>query len=152
MQVLRKGDWRNLPTRGQRLLAGYTLTYPVFQAIVGVLWIPAVAMMIYLDVPVALAMLSLLPLYAIGFQFLVSLVGLLEFGKAYRMPIGAYNLVRFTLGFLPYQVLLLVGAVRATLREMRGISNWEKTAHSGAHRLAEAALPVGHGSHRDEGR
>ncbi len=136
LQVLRKGDWKNLPTRGQRLLAGYTLTYPIFQAIAGCLWIPAVAMMIYLDVPLALAMFSLLPLYAIGFQFLVSLVGLFEFGKAYEVPIRARDLVRFTLGFLPYQFFLLIGAVRATIREMRGMNNWEKTAHSGAHRPA----------------
>jgi hypothetical protein len=27
--------------------------------------------------------------------------------------------------------------VRATLRELRGINNWEKTAHVGAHRDAE---------------
>ena len=139
LQVLRKGDWKRLPTRGQRLLAGYTLTYPIFQAIVGVLWIPAVAMIIALKVPVALAMLSLLPLYALGFQFLVSLIGLLNFGKAYKVPVRIRDLVRFTLGFLPYQVLLLIGAARATLREMRGVTNWEKTAHSGAHR-PKAAL------------
>ena len=138
LQVLKKGDWKRLPTRGQRLLAGYTLTYPIFQAIAGCLWIPAVVMMIYLDVPVFLAMLSLLPLYAIFFQFLVSLVGLFEFAGAYKVKIGARDLVRFVLGFFPYQFLMFVGALRAVLRELRGVNNWEKTAHSGAHRPARA--------------
>ncbi len=145
LQVLRKGDWRRLPKKRQRLLAGYTLTYPIFQAVVGFLWLPAVAMMIYLDVPVFVAMVSLLPLYAIGFQFLVNLVGLFEFGRAYGTRIRALDVVRFTLGFLPYQFLLLLGAARAAIREAFGVNNWEKTAHSGAHRLKDAARPVGRG-------
>ena len=143
MQVLRKGDWKNLPTLGQRLLAGYTLTYPVFQAIVGCLWIPALAMMLYLEVPVFLAMFSLLPLYAVGFQLLVSFVGLLDFGKAYGLRIRTWDFVKFTVGFLPYQALLLIGAVRAVFRELKGDNTWEKTAHSGAHRAKEPVAPVG---------
>jgi cellulose synthase/poly-beta-1,6-N-acetylglucosamine synthase-like glycosyltransferase len=75
-QVYRKGDWRDLPSRGQRWLAVYTLTYPYFQAFVGALWLPAVVMILYLKVPVGLAILSLLPLYAVAFQLLVNIVGL----------------------------------------------------------------------------
>lgn len=133
-QVFRKGAWRKLPTRGQRLLAAYTMTYPYFQAFVGALWIPAVAMILYLEVPAGLAILSLLPLYAIGFQFLVGLVGLYDFAKAYGFRIGFRDLTRFTLGFLPYQFLLSISALRAVARELRGVTNWEKTTHSGVHR------------------
>ena len=61
-QVFRKGAWKELPTRGQRLLAAYSMTYPYFQAAAGALWIPAVLMIIYLQVPVVIAMVSLLPL------------------------------------------------------------------------------------------
>jgi hypothetical protein len=31
--------------------------------------------------------------------------------------------------------VLSYASVRATIRELRGINNWEKTAHVGAHRL-----------------
>lgn len=137
LQILRKGVWLQLPTRGQRLLAAYTLAYPFFHAVVAVLWVPAIIMMIAFKAPVALAMLSLLPLYALGFQFLVSLVGLFDFAKAYELRIRALDLARFTLGFLPYQLLLSVGAVRAVYREMLGVTSWEKTAHTGAHRQPE---------------
>ncbi len=143
LQVLKKGDWKRLPTHGQRLLAGYTLTYPIFQAIAGVLWLPAVVMILALKVPVALAILSLLPLYAIGFQFLVSLIGLFEFGRSYKVPIRVRDVVRFAFGFLPYQVFLLIGAVRAVVRELRGMNNWEKTAHSGAHRPVKTTVVQG---------
>ncbi len=135
-QVFRKGDWRKLPTRSQRWLAAYTLSYPYVQAFVGALWIPAVVMIIYLNVPVWIAILSLLPLYAIGFQFLVNLVGLFDFTRSYGKRVKVMDLVRFTLGFLPYQLLLSVSALRAVIREARGATNWEKTAHSGSHRTA----------------
>jgi cellulose synthase/poly-beta-1,6-N-acetylglucosamine synthase-like glycosyltransferase len=133
-QVFRKGKWKKLPTRGQRLLAAYTMTYPYFQAFVGALWIPAVVMILYLEVPVWLAILSLLPLYAIGFQFLVGLLGLYDFANAYGFRLGIRDLTRFTLGFLPYQFLLSISALRAVFRELGGLTNWEKTAHSGVHR------------------
>ncbi|MDQ3910307.1 MAG: glycosyltransferase [Actinomycetota bacterium] len=137
LQILRKGVWRHLPMRRQRLLACYTLAYPFFHAATGMLWVPAIVAMVTLKVPVALAMLSLLPLYALGFQFLVSLVGLFDFAKAYNSHIRIRDLVRFVVGFLPYQLLLSVGALRAVYREILGITSWEKTAHTGAHRQPE---------------
>ncbi len=146
-QVFRKGDWRKLPTRGQRLLAAYSMTYPYFQAFVGALWIPAVAMILYLQVPVWLAILSLLPLYAIAFQFLVSLVGFFDFARAYGFRLKVRDLARFALGFLPYQLLLSISALRAVFREFRGATNWEKTAHSGAHRTPAETKSVRGGAH-----
>jgi hypothetical protein len=41
------------------------------------------------------------------------------------------------LGYLPYQWVLAYASVRATARQLRGITNWEKTQHIGAHRQAE---------------
>jgi hypothetical protein len=38
------------------------------------------------------------------------------------------------LGYLPYQWVLSYAAVRAVWRQVRGINNWEKTKHIGAHR------------------
>ena len=45
-------------------------------------------------------------------------------------------------------MVLSYAAVRATVRELRGINNWEKTAHVGAHRqdagqLAESPVADG---------
>jgi hypothetical protein len=105
-------------------------------------------MMLYLEVPAGLAILSLLPLYAIGFQFFVNLVGLFDFARAYGKRVGAFDLLRFTLGFLPYQFLLSISALRAVLREARGATNWEKTVHSGAHRTKKPVPPIGAGARK----
>jgi glycosyltransferase XagB len=142
LQILRKGTWRDLPTQGQRALAVYTLAYPFIQSIVGILWLPALFAMFFLDMPVLVAMLSLLPLYALGFQYITNLVGLYEFANTYGMRVRSRDLAVFTAGFLPYQLLLSAGAVRAVYRELRGLKNWEKTAHTGAHRGAPSALPT----------
>jgi cellulose synthase/poly-beta-1,6-N-acetylglucosamine synthase-like glycosyltransferase len=134
IQILRKGIWRKFPKRSQRLLAAYTLAYPFVQAFVGILWIPAITMMVVLKLNVAVAMLSLLPLYALIFQYFTGLIGLWEFTRAYGLRLRPRDVAIFTIGFLPYQILLSIGAIRAVYREWRGRTNWEKTAHAGAHR------------------
>ena len=49
-----------------------------------------------------------------------------------------------TLTYLPYQWVLSYASIRATIRELRGINNWEKTAHVGAHRQEIGVVPAGH--------
>jgi cellulose synthase/poly-beta-1,6-N-acetylglucosamine synthase-like glycosyltransferase len=144
LQIVRKGDWKRFPSARQRLVAAYTLMYPFGQAFVGVLWPVSVAMILAVKMPVLLAMLSFIPLYVLGFQLLVNVVGLFEFASVYRMRIRPSDVAALTLGFLPYQFLLSVSAVRAVYREFRGMTNWEKTAHTGAHReLAHVTAALG---------
>ncbi len=157
LQVLRKGVWRQLPEWRQRLLAFYTLATPFIQALSGLLWIPALVMMVAVKVPVVIAMLSLLPLYGLGFQYITGLIGLWEFAAVYQLRLRPRDLLVFTLGFFPYQLLLSLAAVRAVYREARGLTNWEKTAHTGAHReprpaLAGTAVPAERQEASDGGR
>jgi hypothetical protein len=42
--------------------------------------------------------------------------------------------------FIPFQWMLGLGALRAAKRELSGLTNWEKTAHLGAHRDAGLVL------------
>jgi cellulose synthase/poly-beta-1,6-N-acetylglucosamine synthase-like glycosyltransferase len=142
LQVLRKGDWKLLPTARQRLLAVYTLTYPFAQALIAFLWPVSVIMILAVKVHVAVAMLSFVPLYALGFQFLANVTGLLEFGRSYQLKISVLDVTRLAIGFLPYQLLLCISGVRAVYREVRGMTNWEKTAHTGAHRVPAPALAL----------
>jgi hypothetical protein len=137
LQVLKKNDWRRFPRLSQRAFALYTLTYPFVQAFVGLLWGVAILMMAFATVPVFLAMISLLPLYILVFQLVANLVGLFEFARVYQLRVRARDLLVFMVGFMPYQMLLSLGAVRAIYREFRGMNNWEKTEHTGAHRHSE---------------
>ncbi len=134
LQVLRKGEWRRYPKWGQRWLAAFTLSYPFVQAAFGLLWPITFVMVFTVKMPVGLAMISFLPLYTFCFQFLAGFIGLLEFGRAYGEPVRVRDFAHYIFGFLPYQFLLGFGALRSVYRELRGLKNWEKTAHTGAHR------------------
>jgi len=59
LQVYRKKDWKQLPTRGQRMLARYTLMTPFLQAFTGVIIPLNVAIALFLDVSVAIAFVTL---------------------------------------------------------------------------------------------
>jgi cellulose synthase/poly-beta-1,6-N-acetylglucosamine synthase-like glycosyltransferase len=134
LQVLLKGDWRGLPTWSQRLLALYTMAFPVAQAIM-LLYVPlSLWMMLFAKMPVVVAMLSSLPLYMLLVQCCISLVGLYEFTAVHHLRPSLLSPVRLTLTYLPYQWLLAFAALRAVWRQARGENSWEKTAHVGAHR------------------
>jgi cellulose synthase/poly-beta-1,6-N-acetylglucosamine synthase-like glycosyltransferase len=139
LQVLRKGEWRRLPTVGQRALARYTLAMPFLQAFTG-LMIPISAFcIVVLNVPVALALFSFLPVIPTLATLAFELVGLREFGRVFFVQPRARDYLRLVLGLFPYQLLLAAAAVRAVAREVLGKRGWEKTAHTGAHRLLEPA-------------
>ena len=141
LQTLKKGDWARLPTFEQRLLAIYTLGFPSVQAVLGMYVPVSVATMFTIKTPVLVAITLSLPLYLLLAHLLLAVIGLYEFTDAHHLkPTWTTPLV-MAVSYLPYQWVLSYASVRATIRELRGIKNWEKTAHVGAHR-AESA-PVG---------
>jgi cellulose synthase/poly-beta-1,6-N-acetylglucosamine synthase-like glycosyltransferase len=138
LQVLGKRDWLRLPTWRQRLLALYTLAFPLLQALTA-LYVPvSLWLMFFARVPVLVAMLSSLPLYMLLIQLAISLAGLYEFTRVHRLRPSLFSPVWLAVAYLPYQWLLGYGAARAVWRQLRRLNSWEKTAHIGAHR----ALPV----------
>jgi cellulose synthase/poly-beta-1,6-N-acetylglucosamine synthase-like glycosyltransferase len=133
LQVLRKGHWRRLETRRQRLLARYTLAMPFLQAFTGVLIPLSVLSIVVLDVPVVLALFSFVPLVVTAVTVAVEVVGLSDLRRLFGGPASRRDVVRLVVGAPPYQVLLAAAALRAVWRELRGRTNWEKTAHAGSH-------------------
>jgi cellulose synthase/poly-beta-1,6-N-acetylglucosamine synthase-like glycosyltransferase len=134
LQVLAKGDWRRLPARPQRLLAFYTLAFPLFQALT-VLYLPvSLWLIVAVKMPVLVAILSSLPCYMLLLQIAIGLVGLYEFTGAHGLRPGPLSPLRLIAAYLPYQWLLGFAAFRAVWRQARGVNTWEKTAHIGAHR------------------
>ena len=136
LQVLRKREWHNLPTRSQRALARYTLAMPFLQAFTGLVIPISIYSMLYLKIPVALALISFLPVIPTLAALAFELVGLREFGRVFYVKPRVYDYVRLVLGMFPYQLFLAGAAVRAVVREMFGLRGWEKTAHTGAHRAS----------------
>ncbi|HWL64882.1 MAG TPA: glycosyltransferase [Actinomycetota bacterium] len=133
-QVLAKGDWRRLPTRTERMLALYTLSFPLFQALM-MLYLPVtVYTMFFVDMPVPVAMLATLPLYMLVIQFLISILGLYEFTSAHKLKPSFFSGIRMLIVYMPFQWLLAYAALRALVRHAAGTNTWEKTTHTGAHR------------------
>ena len=142
LQVLRKGEWRKLPSRRQRWLARYTLAMPLLQAATGVLMPLSLASMFLLKVPVPTALVTFLPLAPTLVTMAVESAALGEFGREFGIRIRVRDQARLLLGTVPYQLLLAAAAVRSVWRESRGHGGWEKTAHTNAHRAGAPKPPV----------
>lgn len=140
IHVLRKGSWLELPTWQQRALALYTFTYPLIQAPVTLLWPFAILAGLLLKVPVPIAIVSFLPLYAMLFQLVLMVVGAFMFAREYGLRVPFSMPFKTAVTFLPYQWVLGFSAARAAYRDLHGEGNWEKTEHQGAHR--RAPVPV----------
>jgi glycosyltransferase XagB len=137
LQVLRKGDWRSLPTRRQRLLARYTLSMPFLQAFAGIVMPASLVAIVATKAPVLLCLLTFAPMVPMFTTLLIEAAGLRDFCELYRVPVGPLDYVRLVLGTVAYQMVLSAAAIRAVFREFRGVRTWEKTAHVGAHRVPE---------------
>jgi cellulose synthase/poly-beta-1,6-N-acetylglucosamine synthase-like glycosyltransferase len=142
LQVLRKGEWRKLPSRRQRWLARYTLAMPMLQAATGVLMPLSLASMFLLKVPVPTALVTFLPLAPTLVTMAVESAALGEFGREFGIRIRPRDQARLLLGTFPYQLLLAAAAVRAVWRQSRGHGGWEKTTHTNAHRTTTPKRPV----------
>jgi cellulose synthase/poly-beta-1,6-N-acetylglucosamine synthase-like glycosyltransferase len=143
MQTLLKGDWRRLPTMGQRLLAFYTLAFPTAQAMLGLYIIASFIMILTVKVPTVIAIILNIPFYMLVAHFILAMVGLFEFTDAHHLKLTWKVPIIMTIMYLPYQWVLSYAALRAAMRQLRGLNNWEKTQHVGAHRQQElTALDV----------
>lgn len=143
LQVLRKGSWHDLPTLRQRLLGLYTLTYPIFQAVLTLLWPVMLLLILWLKLPVTTTIVSFLPLYALALQLLAAIVGAWMFTREYGFRFPLLTPLVMAVTFVPFQLLLGMSAIRAVYREVRQKNNWEKTRHVGAHRQAKRSRALG---------
>jgi cellulose synthase/poly-beta-1,6-N-acetylglucosamine synthase-like glycosyltransferase/putative flippase GtrA len=142
LQVLRKGEWRRLPTTRQRLLARYTLAMPFLQAFIGLIIPLSFATTLFAKVPVLAALISFVPLVPVLAVLVMEAVALGELCRNYGFRVRLRDYLRLVLGTLPYHALLSLAAVRAVARELRGNRSWEKTAHVGAHRTDPTPAPA----------
>jgi glycosyltransferase XagB len=133
-QILFKGDWKRLPTFPQRFMALYTLAFPLLQALLTI-YIPiSIYLMFFTEINILAAMTAMLPLYLVMSHLFINVIGLFEFTSAHNLKISPFTLLKMAITYLPYQWLINFSAFRALWRQLRGINNWEKTVHIGAHR------------------
>jgi cellulose synthase/poly-beta-1,6-N-acetylglucosamine synthase-like glycosyltransferase len=142
-EVFRKGDWLGMPKMKQKIVGLYILLNSLLQASL-VLFLPVgIFIALTQEIPVPLAIISCIPIYLLLLQMITQLVGIREYAEAYGINLPRGYRLKMILYYYPYQLMLAVSAARAVGRFVRGTNNWEKTAHSGAHRNASpAARPV----------
>lgn len=142
LQIVRKGDWRELRTLRQRLMAMYVLLWALAQASMFfytpfAIWTFAAA-----KLPVAIALAANVPLAVTLVHLLIYSVGLREFTRRYELPHPWWFTLRLIFCFYPFQVALGIGAFRAAYRLVRGELSWEKTPHTNVHRTPAAEIPA----------
>ncbi len=135
LQVLRKGEWRRLPTRGKRAMARYLLAMPFLQALAGVLVPVSLLAIVVVRAPVLFVLLTFAPMFPTAATLVVEIAGLAEFNRMFHLRVRLRDHVKLVLGSVPYQLVLAFAAIRASVREFRGEQAWEKTEHVNAHRL-----------------
>ena len=138
----RRGIWHDLPSRKQRLLAGYVLFAPVLLTAIGLLSLLGMVANFFLNGPVALVLIMYLPLVPVALLFALNVVFLRDFGKAYARKITLRQYVSLTITYFPYLLVLNLAALWSIVRELRGDTSWYKTAHSGLHREAGELEPA----------
>jgi glycosyltransferase XagB len=138
IQILFSGRWLQLKKFKQRILALYILILPEVQALFA-LMIPISIGLMFIHLPLWMAMITIAPLYCFILALFISLAGLHEFVKVHKRPWRWREAFMLLIAFFPYQILLGIGALRAVYRYLKGASNWEKTAHIGQHRQNVAA-------------
>lgn len=138
LQILSKGNWKELPRLRQRLLALYILLTPVFQSVLIVTLPFSILVALTTKIPVGWAVFTFAPLAFLLLQFLIQVLGLIDFTRAYKLRMPFWYPVFLALVYYPYQLLLAIAAFRAVFRNIFQQQNWEKTRHINAHRALQA--------------
>lgn len=138
IQVLTKGAWLKLDRWSQRFLALYVLLIPEIQALGFVLVPVSIIFAFSLKLPAITAMLTVIPLFFLFIQMIVYNVGLWEFARKFNRDYSLGLIIKVLLTYIPFQLMLGLGAARGVYRYVTGRFNWEKTAHTNAHRSTPA--------------
>lgn len=136
MQILFRGRWLRLETLSQKLLAFYILVQPELQAFFALMIPVSILMLFFAKLPIWIAILTFMPFYCLIMAMFIDLAGLHEFVKVHHRKWKWGEALTLLIAFIPYQMLLSVGAIRAVWRQLRGASNWEKTTHVGQHKVS----------------
>lgn len=139
LQILKRGHYFALPWQ-QAAIALYTLSFPLLQAL-SLAYIPlSLYTIVFIKVSSPIALYLCIPAYVLLSHVILSLLALYEFRKAHRLNVGIFDYLSLMITFIPYQILLGIGALRGTWREFLGNNTWEKTKHVNAHRHSSKVI------------
>ncbi len=116
LQVLRAGDWRDLPTRRTRTLAVRALAEPVVPVLGALLGVATVVVALAASAPAVL----LVPLAAGLVAAVVDAVALSQLGRDHGARVGPRDQGVALLGAAPFRLVTTLAALRGIGREATG--------------------------------
>lgn len=137
IQILKLPHWRKNQTFKKRALTLYTLGWPALQAVL-LFSIPfSLIAANFLKVHPLVSLVSSIPLLILALFIITQSIALYEFTRLYQKKWSPWYVVKLIVLFIPYQCVLGISAIRATIRELMRNTSWEKTEHINAHRAAK---------------
>jgi len=133
IQVFTGGEWRALSRPWQRMLAVYVLGFQFFQAFAMVFAPAALVLALSHKSPVAIALLTSVPLGITLLTISLDMLMLHQFGRSFGQKVRLRDHLGVAAGGYAYQVVLSVAALWALLRHLLQRTDWVKTSHVGAH-------------------
>lgn len=132
IQIAIDGNWRNLPFKKQLYLLSLVL-FPFFQFFLSI-W-TAYSIFFAPKLPMSLVMISVIPMGILFFQLSIQysqMVEMMILKKQHKLI--PYATLIFLISFIPYQIIMVIAAIRAIVRQLTGKLSWEKTNHVNSHR------------------
>jgi cellulose synthase/poly-beta-1,6-N-acetylglucosamine synthase-like glycosyltransferase len=142
IQIFFKGDWIHLEKMKQKFLAGYILISSELQAFLFLYALSSYTIITYINLPVWIVILLILPFYILLLQLLLYCIGLYIFSKNYHKKFYFWLPLKIFITFLPFQLILGYSAFRGTIRFITRNYHWEKTEHVNAHRMLPLKLTI----------
>ena len=99
LQILGRGHYWGLHHIGQRLLALYTLSSPVFQALTALYLPVSLYTAFFVKLPPLTAIILWLPAYMLIGQYLINWIGLQEFAQAHSIRLPRLSWLKMLLAF-----------------------------------------------------
>lgn len=134
LQVITKGDWARLPKIRQKLFALYILISPFMQ----LLFVLCSPILVYValtqKLPILISIISITPFFLLLIQLVIQVVMFYEFCKDFKLKSSFIGAVVLLMSYIPYQLILIISALRSVFRNSIGHLSWEKTSHTNAHR------------------
>jgi cellulose synthase/poly-beta-1,6-N-acetylglucosamine synthase-like glycosyltransferase/putative flippase GtrA len=128
IEVKLSGDWRELPTLRQRLLAWETLSMPAFQALAGIILPVSLLTIFLIKVPVPAVMGASVPAaYTVVYSIAVAWI-YWKFCRAFDRRVSLWHLSVLIVTLPFYQLCLSLAAMSAIVRNILGNDAWDITS------------------------
>jgi cellulose synthase/poly-beta-1,6-N-acetylglucosamine synthase-like glycosyltransferase len=142
LSVMLERQWSQLPTLHKRSMALYILGMPLIQAINGLMLPLAIVGVFLLTAPVPIVLGMFLPVIPMVMSVTIRVVGAREFSRDFGQKLRLRHYMSLVLLNPWYQMVLALPAVISLWRHARGITNWDKTDHEGAHLATSGTVPA----------